>query len=306
MTLEQLRVFVCVAECEHMTRAAQTLNLTQSATSAAIAALEERHGVKLFDRIGRRIALTAAGRVFLERSESGAGARRGGRAGARRSRRPQDRRARRSPPARPSAVTGCRPASCDFRAAYPGVTIKLRIGNTDEGRSAGERRRRRSRLRRGRSRRSRARRPADRRRRIGHRRRADGARLLDGLDAEPADGGALGGARKGLGHARRLRGGADRVRRRRREEKHRAGAALERGDPRRGGSGRGPGGDVAPRRQRLDQGGFADRFAARPAAPPLFPAASQGALRSRRRRAPSCARSRITTRGRRERSRVTP
>lgn len=65
MTLEQLRVFVCVAECEHMTRAAQTLNLTQSATSAAIAALEERHGVKLFDRIGRRIALTGAGRAFF-------------------------------------------------------------------------------------------------------------------------------------------------------------------------------------------------------------------------------------------------
>jgi DNA-binding transcriptional LysR family regulator len=65
VTLEQLRVFVCVAECEHMTRAAQTLNLTQSATSAAIAALEERHGVKLFDRIGRRIALTGTGRAFL-------------------------------------------------------------------------------------------------------------------------------------------------------------------------------------------------------------------------------------------------
>ena len=65
MTLEQLRVFVAVAEGEHMTRAARVVNLTQSATSAAIAALEERHGVKLFDRIGRRIALTDAGRAFL-------------------------------------------------------------------------------------------------------------------------------------------------------------------------------------------------------------------------------------------------
>ena len=36
MTLEQLRIFVAVAELEHMTRAAQSLNLTQSATSAAI------------------------------------------------------------------------------------------------------------------------------------------------------------------------------------------------------------------------------------------------------------------------------
>ena len=65
MTLEQLRIFVAVAELEHMTRAAQTLNLTQSATSAAIAALEARYATKLFDRIGRRIELTDAGRLFV-------------------------------------------------------------------------------------------------------------------------------------------------------------------------------------------------------------------------------------------------
>jgi DNA-binding transcriptional LysR family regulator len=65
MTLEQLRIFVVVAEHEHVTQAARALNLTQSATSAAIAALEGRYGIKLFDRIGRRIALTEAGRLFL-------------------------------------------------------------------------------------------------------------------------------------------------------------------------------------------------------------------------------------------------
>jgi DNA-binding transcriptional LysR family regulator len=65
MTLEQLRVFVVVAEHEHVTQAARDLNLTQSATSAAIAALEGRYATKLFDRIGRRIALTEAGRLFL-------------------------------------------------------------------------------------------------------------------------------------------------------------------------------------------------------------------------------------------------
>lgn len=65
MTLEQLRIFVAVAELEHMTRASQSLNLTQSATSAAIAALEARYATKLFNRIGRRIELTDAGRVFL-------------------------------------------------------------------------------------------------------------------------------------------------------------------------------------------------------------------------------------------------
>lgn len=65
MTLEQLRVFVAVAEREHVTRAAEALNMAQSAASASIAALEGRHGVKLFHRVGRGIALTEAGALFL-------------------------------------------------------------------------------------------------------------------------------------------------------------------------------------------------------------------------------------------------
>ena len=65
MTLEQLRIFVAVAEREHMTAAARAVNVAQSAASAAIAALEERHSIKLFHRVGRGIALTEAGRMFL-------------------------------------------------------------------------------------------------------------------------------------------------------------------------------------------------------------------------------------------------
>jgi len=65
MTLEQLRIFVAVAEQQHVTRAASELNLTQSATSAAIAALEARYGIKLFDRVGRGIVLTRTGSDFL-------------------------------------------------------------------------------------------------------------------------------------------------------------------------------------------------------------------------------------------------
>ena len=65
MTLEQLRIFIAVAEKQHVTQAASELNLTQSATSAAIAALEARYGIKLFDRIGRGIVLTQTGRDFL-------------------------------------------------------------------------------------------------------------------------------------------------------------------------------------------------------------------------------------------------
>src|SRR5580693_3714909 len=65
MTLEQLRVFVAVAERQHVTRAAAALNLAQSAASAAIAALEAQHGATLFHRVGRGIELTEAGRLFL-------------------------------------------------------------------------------------------------------------------------------------------------------------------------------------------------------------------------------------------------
>jgi DNA-binding transcriptional LysR family regulator len=65
MTLEQLRIFIAVAEKQHVTQAAGELNLTQSATSAAIAALEARYDIKLFDRVGRGIVLTQTGRDFL-------------------------------------------------------------------------------------------------------------------------------------------------------------------------------------------------------------------------------------------------
>lgn len=70
MTLDQLRVFVAVAEREHVTRAAEALHMTQSATSAAIAALEQRHDVRLFHRVGRRIELTQAGHLFLNEARA--------------------------------------------------------------------------------------------------------------------------------------------------------------------------------------------------------------------------------------------
>lgn len=70
MTLEQLRIFVAVAEQGHVTRAARTLNLTQAAASASISALENRYGITLFNRVGRRIELTEAGRVFLDEARA--------------------------------------------------------------------------------------------------------------------------------------------------------------------------------------------------------------------------------------------
>src|SRR5579875_1579405 len=70
MTLEQLRIFVAVAERQHMTRAAEALNLTQSAVSAAVAALEGRYSVSLFDRVGRGLKLTEAGHAFLPEAQA--------------------------------------------------------------------------------------------------------------------------------------------------------------------------------------------------------------------------------------------
>ena len=65
MTFEQLAIFVAVAEREHLTNAAEAINLTPSAVSSAIKNLEAYYGVELFHRVGRRIELTETGRSFL-------------------------------------------------------------------------------------------------------------------------------------------------------------------------------------------------------------------------------------------------
>lgn len=66
MTLDQLRIFAEVARHQHITKAAKAMNMTQSAVSAAINTLEQRHGVSLFDRVGRSIVLNQTGAIFLE------------------------------------------------------------------------------------------------------------------------------------------------------------------------------------------------------------------------------------------------
>ncbi len=70
MTLDQLRVFVAVAERQHVTQAALALNVAQSAASNAIASLEATHKTKLFNRIGRHIELTDAGQAFLKEARA--------------------------------------------------------------------------------------------------------------------------------------------------------------------------------------------------------------------------------------------
>ena len=70
MTLDQLRIFVAVADRGHVTRAAAALGITQSAASAAIAALETRYRSRLFNRVGRGIELTETGRQFLQEARA--------------------------------------------------------------------------------------------------------------------------------------------------------------------------------------------------------------------------------------------
>ena len=70
MTLDQLQIFIAVAEREHVTRAADALGLAPPSVSAAVASLEREFGTKLFHRVGRGIALTEGGKLLLEEAHT--------------------------------------------------------------------------------------------------------------------------------------------------------------------------------------------------------------------------------------------
>ena len=61
MDLRRLRTFVAVAELGTVSEAALHLRISQSALSRQISDLEQELRVRLFDRVGRRLALTAIG-----------------------------------------------------------------------------------------------------------------------------------------------------------------------------------------------------------------------------------------------------
>lgn len=68
ITLKQLEVFIAVAQLSNVTRASETLNITQSATSMALSDFESQLGRKLFDRIGKRLQLNDTGRLLLPKA----------------------------------------------------------------------------------------------------------------------------------------------------------------------------------------------------------------------------------------------
>src|ERR1700679_4310257 len=68
ITLRQLEIFRAVAGQGSTAAAAQQLPLSQSATSAGLNQLERSLGVRLFDRIGKRLALNADGKALLPKA----------------------------------------------------------------------------------------------------------------------------------------------------------------------------------------------------------------------------------------------
>lgn len=69
MTLVQLRQFITLAKAGSFVKASELLHITQPALSRSIKSLEDELGQLLFDRLGRRIELTAFGRETLQRAE---------------------------------------------------------------------------------------------------------------------------------------------------------------------------------------------------------------------------------------------
>lgn len=68
MEMRTLQYFISVAELLSFSAAAQKLGVSQSAVSRQVQLMEEQVGLPLFDRVGRRVFLTPAGRDLLERS----------------------------------------------------------------------------------------------------------------------------------------------------------------------------------------------------------------------------------------------
>jgi LysR family transcriptional regulator, hydrogen peroxide-inducible genes activator len=68
MEIHQLRYFVAAAECGNLSRAAERCHIAQPSLSQQLLRLEMGLGVRLFDRLGRGVAMTDAGRALLPRA----------------------------------------------------------------------------------------------------------------------------------------------------------------------------------------------------------------------------------------------
>ena len=62
MTIRHMKIFAAVVRCGSMTRAAEQLHMAQPSLSVAVRELEDYYGVRLFERVGRRLVPTTCGR----------------------------------------------------------------------------------------------------------------------------------------------------------------------------------------------------------------------------------------------------
>ena len=69
INLNQLRIFQAVAQARSFTRAADAVHLTQPGISKHIKQMEEYFGIPLFDRLGKKVALTQAGEILSEATQ---------------------------------------------------------------------------------------------------------------------------------------------------------------------------------------------------------------------------------------------
>lgn len=68
-TLRQLQIFLEVAKHQNISRAAQSLHMSQSAASEALLNLEHTYQVRLFDRVSNKLALNAIGHTLRKEAE---------------------------------------------------------------------------------------------------------------------------------------------------------------------------------------------------------------------------------------------
>ncbi|MFL0797538.1 MAG: LysR family transcriptional regulator [Cellvibrionaceae bacterium] len=69
-TLRQLQVFIAIAQHQNVTRAAEFLNMSQSACSGALKDLESMYGMQLFDRVGKRLHVNELGLMLRPKVEA--------------------------------------------------------------------------------------------------------------------------------------------------------------------------------------------------------------------------------------------
>lgn len=131
MTLRQLEVFLAVLELGSFRKAAERVSLSQPALSHQVKALEQELETSLFERLGRTIALTEAGRILEGYARRMFAARQGAREAIGELRGLE----------RGSLVLGASSTPGiylvpwllgRFKAQYPGIDVALRIGNTRE------------------------------------------------------------------------------------------------------------------------------------------------------------------------------